>query len=60
MFGVQGLNGYPLEPWDKVTGEIYPESVEYWREMDLSNYGEQVDVQVPSASNTVDMTKLGG
>uniref|UniRef100_A0A8H7THZ5 Alpha/beta-hydrolase n=1 Tax=Bionectria ochroleuca TaxID=29856 RepID=A0A8H7THZ5_BIOOC len=38
VFGVQGLNGYPLEPWDKITGEIYPEAVEYWKEMDLANY----------------------
>ncbi|KAI0436697.1 Alpha/Beta hydrolase protein [Xylaria telfairii] len=38
VFGAQGLNGYPLEPWDKVTGEIYPEAVEYWKGMDLSNY----------------------
>ncbi|USW57069.1 Putative alpha/Beta hydrolase [Septoria linicola] len=38
VFGVQGLNGYPLEPWDKVTGEIYPQAVEYWKPMDLSNY----------------------
>jgi len=40
VFGVQGLNGYPLEPWDKVTGEIYPEAVSYWKEIgtDLSNY----------------------
>ncbi|TGJ81109.1 hypothetical protein E0Z10_g7662 [Xylaria hypoxylon] len=38
VFGIQGLNGYPLEPWDKVTGEIYPEAVEFWKEMDLSNY----------------------
>lgn len=38
VFGVQGLNNYPLEPWDKVTGEIYPEAVEYWRSMDLSHY----------------------
>ncbi|KAH7018098.1 Alpha/Beta hydrolase protein [Microdochium trichocladiopsis] len=38
VFGVQGLNGYPLEPWDKVTGEIYPESVEYWKSFDLANY----------------------
>ncbi|KAI1432823.1 Alpha/Beta hydrolase protein [Xylaria sp. CBS 124048] len=38
VFGVQGLNGYPLEPWDKVTGEIYPEAVEFWKEMDLSHY----------------------
>ncbi|KAM3424720.1 hypothetical protein BST61_g6707 [Cercospora zeina] len=38
VFGAQGLNGYPLEPWDKVTGDIYPEAVEYWKPMDLSNY----------------------
>ncbi|ORY18030.1 Alpha/Beta hydrolase protein [Clohesyomyces aquaticus] len=38
VFGVQGYNNYPLEPWDKVTGEIYPAAVEYWKPMDLSNY----------------------
>lgn len=38
VFGVQGYNNYPLEPWDKVTGEIYPEAVEYWKHMDLANY----------------------
>ncbi|KAJ4371155.1 hypothetical protein N0V83_004371 [Neocucurbitaria cava] len=38
IFGVQGYNNYPLEPWDKVTGEIYPEAVEYWKPFDLSNY----------------------
>jgi enterochelin esterase-like enzyme len=38
VFGVQGLNGYPLEPWDKVTGEIYPASVEYWKHMDLAEH----------------------
>ena len=38
VFGVQGYNNYPLEPWDKITGEIYPEAVEYWKPMDLSNY----------------------
>jgi enterochelin esterase-like enzyme len=38
VFGVQGLNGYPLVPWDKVTGEIYPGAVEYWKHMDLANY----------------------
>lgn len=38
VFGVQGYNNYPLEPWDKVTGEIYPEAVEYWKPFDLSNY----------------------
>ncbi|EFQ86847.1 hypothetical protein CFE70_001722 [Pyrenophora teres f. teres 0-1] len=38
VFGVQGYNNYPLEPWDKVTGEIYPEAVEHWKPFDLSNY----------------------
>jgi len=28
--------------------------------MNLSNYGEQVSVKVPSADETLDMTKLGG
>jgi hypothetical protein len=38
VFGVQGYNNYPLEPWDKVTGEIYPEAVAYWKPFDLSDY----------------------
>lgn len=38
VFGVQGYNGYPLEPWNKVSGEIYHEAVEYWKPFDLSNY----------------------
>lgn len=38
VFGVQGYNGYPLEPWDKVTGEIYSEAVQYWKPFDLSDY----------------------
>lgn len=38
VFGAQGYNGYPLEPWDKVTGEIYPEAVAYWKPFDLSDY----------------------
>ena len=38
VFGVQGYNNYPLEPWDKVTGQIYPRAVKYWRHMDLSHY----------------------
>ncbi|KAK8110685.1 uncharacterized protein PG998_007142 [Apiospora kogelbergensis] len=40
VFGAQGLNGSPLEPWDKVTGEVYPESVAYWKEMgmDMAEY----------------------
>jgi hypothetical protein len=29
-------------------------------QMDLSKYGEQVSVKVPSASDTLDMSKLGG
>jgi hypothetical protein len=38
VFGVQGYNNYPLEPWDKVTGEIFPEAVDLWRPYDLSHY----------------------
>ncbi|KAK5117367.1 hypothetical protein LTR62_005984 [Meristemomyces frigidus] len=38
VFGVQGYNSYPLEPWNKVTGEIYPAAVDYWKSFDLSNY----------------------
>ncbi|KAH9894547.1 Alpha/Beta hydrolase protein [Xylariomycetidae sp. FL2044] len=38
VFGVQGINGYPLEPWDKVTGEVFPEAVEYWKEFDLTEH----------------------
>ncbi|UPX12641.1 uncharacterized protein EKO05_0003182 [Ascochyta rabiei] len=38
VFGVQGYNNYPLEPWDKVTGEIYPEAVDFWKLFDLSAY----------------------
>ncbi|KAI8931794.1 hypothetical protein NX059_011431 [Plenodomus lindquistii] len=38
VFGVQGYNNYPLEPWDKITGEIYPEAVKFWRPFDLSDY----------------------
>lgn len=39
VFGAQGLNNYPLEPWDKVTGEIYPSAVEFWRQnFDLANH----------------------
>ncbi|KAE8867489.1 hypothetical protein PTNB73_05583 [Pyrenophora teres f. teres] len=35
---VQGLNGYPLAAWDKITGEIYPDVVELWKPMDLTHY----------------------
>lgn len=36
VFGAQGYNNYPLEPWDKVTGEIFPDAVAYWRAFDLA------------------------
>ncbi|PNS19585.1 hypothetical protein CAC42_7429 [Sphaceloma murrayae] len=38
VFSAQGYNGYPLEAWDKYTGEIYPEAVELWRPFDLADY----------------------
>lgn len=38
VFGVQGYNNYPLEPWDKVTGEIYHDAVELWKPFDLTDY----------------------
>ncbi|RMZ69705.1 Alpha Beta hydrolase [Pyrenophora seminiperda CCB06] len=38
VFGIQGYNNYPLEPWDKVTGEIYPEAVASWKPFDLADY----------------------
>jgi hypothetical protein len=38
VFGVQSVYGFPLEPWNKVSGEIYPDSVEYWRHMDMADY----------------------
>ncbi|KAK3070567.1 hypothetical protein LTR53_010226 [Teratosphaeriaceae sp. CCFEE 6253] len=38
VFGAQGYNNYPLEPWDKVTGEIFPAAVEYWKPMDLGRH----------------------
>lgn len=38
VFGVQGLNGYPLAAWDKITGEIYPDVVELWKPMDLTHH----------------------
>ncbi|QDS76333.1 hypothetical protein FKW77_002672 [Venturia effusa] len=38
VWDVQGLNNYPLEPWDKVTGEIYPDAVELRKPFDLADY----------------------
>ncbi|EME40078.1 hypothetical protein DOTSEDRAFT_74814 [Dothistroma septosporum NZE10] len=38
VFGVQGLNGYPLAAWDKVTGEIYHDAIKFWQPMDLTHY----------------------
>lgn len=26
------------QPWNKVTGEIYPDAVQYWKPFDLSHY----------------------
>ncbi|KAH8733072.1 Alpha/Beta hydrolase protein [Phaeosphaeriaceae sp. PMI808] len=38
VFGVQGYKHYPLEPWDKDSGEIYPGAVKYWKQFDLAEY----------------------
>ncbi|KAH7076376.1 Alpha/Beta hydrolase protein [Paraphoma chrysanthemicola] len=38
VFGIQGYNNYPLEPWDKVSGEIYPDAVAAWKPFDLADY----------------------
>lgn len=59
VFGAQGLNGYPLEPWDKVTGDIYPEAVAYWKAlgMDMAEY--IADNWGSSASNNASSPKNG-
>ena len=37
VFSPMGKDGYPLEIWDKLTGEIHPDIAGYWREhYDLS------------------------
>jgi hypothetical protein len=36
VFGAQGANCYPLEPWNKVTGAIDHGAVDKWKAMDMS------------------------
>ncbi len=36
VFGAQGSNCYPLEPWNKVTGAIDHGAVDKWKPMDMS------------------------
>ncbi|KAG8625809.1 hypothetical protein KVT40_006210 [Elsinoe batatas] len=38
VFSAQGYNNYPLEAWDKYTGDIYPGAVELWKPFDLAEY----------------------
>jgi hypothetical protein len=38
VYGVQGPNCYPLEPWNKATGVIDRAAVEQWKPMDMSEY----------------------
>lgn len=41
-YGPVGEDGFPLELWDKLTGDIYPEVAGYWKEhFDLRHYLEQ-------------------
>jgi LPXTG-motif cell wall-anchored protein len=40
VYGAQGYNGYPLDPWNKVTGDIDTVAAVTWRPMDLTNYIE--------------------
>ena len=41
-YGPVGEDGYPLEVWDKLTGEMNPEVARYWKEQfDLRHYLEQ-------------------
>src|SRR3954454_708992 len=36
VYGAQGANCYPLEPWNKVTGAIDHGAVDKWKPMDMS------------------------
>ena len=38
VYGVQGLNGYPLDPWEKVDGTIDTDTAALWKPMDLTDY----------------------
>ncbi len=68
---VANLKTLPVDVWvdgnnqvrrltESYTTTSSGQSVATTMQIDLSNYGEQVDVQVPSAKDTVDMTSLGG
>ena len=65
------LKSLPVDVWvdgnnqvrrltESYTATSSGQSVATNMQIDLSNYGEQVNVQVPSANDTVDMTSLGG
>ena len=38
VFSPRGDDGQPLKCWDRVTGEVDPEIVKYWRRYDISDY----------------------
>jgi hypothetical protein len=64
---VTNLKALPVDVWidgnnllRRMTMKYSAGTASTTMQMDLSNYGEQVNVQVPSTSETVDMTKLGG
>lgn len=38
VYGAQDSNGYPLELYNKINGEINRKAVEYWKDFDLSLY----------------------
>jgi len=38
VYGVQGVNGYPLDPWEKESGVIDTDTAQLWRPMDLTDY----------------------
>lgn len=41
VYGPQGPDGYPAQPWDKATGEIDHAVVDQWKPMDLADYIEK-------------------
>jgi hypothetical protein len=54
-YSPQGPDGYPVRLWDKITGEINPEVVEYWKEnydlryileRDWSSIGEKLEGKI--------------
>jgi len=68
---VQGTSRIPIDVWIDGDGLLRRLTESYSARaagqtaatsltMNLSNYGEQVSVKVPSADETLDMTKLGG